>query len=175
MADLSIRDARPDDLDVIIDYNARLALETEGKELDPEILRRGVMVALNEPDRLRYWVAEDEGGIVVGQAAITREWSDWRAGWIWWFQSVYVHPDFRGRGAFRALYARVRSIARATPDVIGLRLYVEVHNDRAQAVYRSLGMKPGGYDVYEDLWIGQVLPAETVKPDPSPRNPPAAT
>jgi ribosomal protein S18 acetylase RimI-like enzyme len=154
MADLSIRDARPDDLDVVIDYNARLALETEGKMLDAGVLRRGVTIALDDPDRLRYWVAEDEAGSVVGQAAITREWSDWRAGWIWWFQSVYVHPDFRNRGVFRALYARVRAIARESPEVIGLRLYVEVNNDRAKDVYQSLGMKPGGYDVYEDMWIG---------------------
>ncbi len=158
MALLLIRDARPDDLDVIIEYNARLARETEGKELDPDVLRRGVTIALSDPDRLRYWVAEDEGRFVVGQVAITREWSDWRAGWIWWFQSVYVHPDFRGQGTFRALHAEVRAIARSSPEVIGLRLYVEVHNDRAQGVYRSLGMKPGGYDVYEDLWIERSLP-----------------
>jgi GNAT superfamily N-acetyltransferase len=159
MPEIIIRDARPDDLEVIIDYNARLARETEGKELGQAILRRGVEIALGDPDRLRYWVAEaSQSRRVVGQAAITREWSDWRSGWIWWFQSVYVHPDFRGQGAFRALYAQVRELARSTPDVIGLRLYVEVHNDRAQRVYQSLGMKPGGYDVYEELWIGQVSP-----------------
>ncbi len=156
MTPFAIRDAGPDDLEVVIAYNSALARETEGKELSDETLRRGVAIALAEPERLRYWVAEtlDEGqpSSVIGQVATTREWSDWRAGWIWWFQSVYVHPDHRGQGIFRALHAHVREIARETPDVIGLRLYVEVHNDRAQAVYRSLGMKPGGYDVYEDLW-----------------------
>jgi GNAT superfamily N-acetyltransferase len=157
--ELAIRDAHPGDLDVIIEFNARLAFETEHKVLDLLILRQGVTVALREPDRLRYWVAEISSVTgsprVIGQAAITREWSDWRAGWIWWFQSVYVHPDFRGVGTFRALYAHVRTVARSTPEVIGLRLYVEVNNDRAKAVYQSLGMKPGGYDVYEDMWIGQ--------------------
>ena len=158
MAGPSIRDARPGDLDVIVDYNARLAQESEGKALDRDVLTRGVAAALDDRDRLRYWVAEVPDGAhglrVVGQAAITREWSDWRAGWLWWFQSVYVHPDFRGRGTFRALHAHIRAIARESPDVIGLRLYVEVNNDRAQRVYQSLGMKPGGYDVYEELWIG---------------------
>jgi ribosomal protein S18 acetylase RimI-like enzyme len=158
MPDLSIRDARPDDLDVIVDYNASLAQESEGKALDREVLTRGVAVALDDRDRLRYWVAETDDGShglrVVGQAAITREWSDWRAGWIWWFQSVYVHSDFRGQGTFRALYTHIRAMAREAPDVIGLRLYVEVNNDRAQRVYQSLGMKPGGYDVYEEMWIG---------------------
>ena len=90
---------------------------------------------------------------MIGQAAITREWSDWRAGWIWWFQSVYVHHDYRNQGVFRALHGEIRTIARATDDVIGLRLYVEVSNERAQRVYQSLGMKPGGYDVYEELWL----------------------
>ena len=37
--------------------------------------------------------------------------------------------------------------------MIGLRLYVEDANERAQKTYQSLGMKPGGYSVYEDLWI----------------------
>jgi GNAT superfamily N-acetyltransferase len=154
---LVVRDARPDDRDVIVEFNARLAEETEGKTLDLAILTRGVIAALGEPDRLRYWVAESEAesGRVIGQAAITREWSDWRAGWIWWFQSVYVHQDYRGRGAFRALYAQIRALARQSPDVIGLRLYVEVSNEPAQRVYQSLGMKPGGYDVYEDLWIAE--------------------
>ena len=160
MGSSAIREARPDDLDAIIDFNARLAQETEGKRLDPSVLARGVTAALADPDRLRYWIAEilegdgeSDAGRIVGQAAVTREWSDWRNGWIWWFQSVYVHPDYRGLGIFRALHAEIRSRAQATPDVIGLRLYVEIHNEQAQRVYQSLGMKPGGYDVYEDLWI----------------------
>lgn len=150
-----VRDARPEDLDVIVDFNVRLAHESEGKALDRSILSRGVAAALSDRDRLRYWVVEDESspGHVIGQAAITREWSDWRAGWIWWFQSVYVAADARGQGTFRALYHHVRTLAKETPEVIGLRLYVEIHNQRAQAVYRSLGMRPGGYDVYEELWI----------------------
>jgi GNAT superfamily N-acetyltransferase len=159
MATLTIREARADDLPTIVDYNNRLAIETEGKTLDLAILTRGVAAALENPDRLRYWVAERSNesigtAIVVGQAAVTREWSDWRNGFIWWFQSVYVHQDHRGAGTFRALHAAIRAAARQDPEVIGLRLYVEVHNDRAQRVYQSLGMKPGGYDVYEELWIG---------------------
>jgi GNAT superfamily N-acetyltransferase len=156
---IRVRDARPDDRATVADFNARLALETEDKTLDPVVLDRGVARALADPDRLRYWMAEDsETGEVVGQVAITREWSDWRDGWIWWFQSVYVLDHARGSGVFRTLHRHVRELARATPGVIGLRLYVEVENDRAIKTYRSLGMAPGGYDVYEDLWIGQGLP-----------------
>src|SRR5262249_14750202 len=146
-----VRAARPDDHDVIAGFNAALALESEAKVLDHGVLARGVSAALADPDRLRYWVAEAEGR-PVGQAAVTREWSDWRDGWLWWLQSVYVVPDFRRRGVFRSLYLRIRAEALAAPDVIGLRLYVEENNARAHRTYQALGMSPGGYHVYEELW-----------------------
>ena len=151
---ITVRDARPGDLDAIVGFNHALAAETESKALDPAVLARGVAAALADPDRLRYWVAELDGRL-AGQAAVTREWSDWRDGWIWWFQSVYVLPDARRAGVFRALHARIRSSARAAPDVLGLRLYVEAGNTRAHSTYRSLGMAPGGYHVYEELWPGR--------------------
>ena len=44
---------------------------------------------------------------------------------------------------------------RAEPDVIGIRLYVENGNLRAQKTYEALGMKPGGYSVLEELWLGR--------------------
>jgi GNAT superfamily N-acetyltransferase len=147
-----VRDARPADRDVIAAFNQGLALETENKRLDPEVLSRGVEHALADPDRLRYWVAESPDGRVIGQAAISREWSDWRCGWLWWLQSVYVEAAWRGRGVFAAIYRRIRAEAKARDDVIGLRLYVENENSAAQAIYRALGLAPGGYHVYEDIW-----------------------
>lgn len=152
-AGVSIRDARVSDLETIANFNAGLAKETEGKFLDPEVLRLGILAALDDPERLKYWVAEaSESGQVIGQAAITREWSDWRNGWIWWFQSVYVHADARNRGVFRALHATIRNAALEAGDVVGLRLYVEHANDRARKTYHALGMIPGGYHVFEEIW-----------------------
>jgi len=148
-----IRPACPADLAVIVELNRRLAVETEAKVLDPAILEAGVACALADPQRLQYWVAELEGEArPVGQAAITREWSDWRRGWIWWLQSVYVAQPFRGRGIFRALFHQIHTEARSLPDVIGLRLYVEDSNEPARRTYQALGMKPGGYSVYEVFW-----------------------
>jgi GNAT superfamily N-acetyltransferase len=153
---IAVRDAQPGDQATIVAFNARLAAESEGKQLDPAILARGVEQALADPDRLRYWVAEaqDTAGraSVVGQAAVNREWSDWRNGWIWWFQSVYVHPDYRRRGVFRALHQHIRTAALGAGDVTGLRLYVENENTLAQRTYESLGLRPGGYHVLEDFW-----------------------
>jgi GNAT superfamily N-acetyltransferase len=151
----TIRDADHRDLDAIVEYNRRLAEETEDKSLDPAILRSGVARALADPDRLRYWVAVAPDGRVIGQTATTREWSDWRDGWLWWLQSVYVDAPSRGLGVFKALYRRIRDEAQASGDVIGIRLYVEDENRRAQDAYRGLGLNAAGYTVFEELWIGR--------------------
>lgn len=151
-----IRDAAVGDHPVLVEFNRRLALETEGKRLDPEILGRGVQRALEDPDRLRYWVVERaDDQRIIAQAGATREWTDWRAGWIWWLQSVYVDAEHRGRGVFRALYRHIRELAAADPNVVGLRLYVENENERARRAYLALGMTPGGYSVLEELWLSR--------------------
>jgi RimJ/RimL family protein N-acetyltransferase len=36
--------------------------------------------------------------------------------------------------------------------VVGVRLYVERDNARAQAAYAAFGMRPGGYLVMQDLF-----------------------
>jgi GNAT superfamily N-acetyltransferase len=157
-ATLLIRDAGTDDQPAIIEFNRRLALETESKVLDLGVLAAGVAMALSRPEHLRYWVAAlGTPPAVVGQAAITREWSDWRNGWLWWFQSVYIAEPYRGQGVFRALYQHIRQEALSHSDVIGLRLYVEDSNHDAQKTYQALGMTPGGYSVYEELWLNRSL------------------
>jgi len=148
---LSVRPATADDAQIVAEFNRLLAFESENKVLDPAVLARGVAAVLADRHKGRYFVAE-VGGEVVGQLCITFEFSDWRDGWIWWIQSVYVRADHRRRGVFRALHRHIRAQARAAIDVIGLRLYVEAANDHAQRTYQALGFTPGGYHVYEDLW-----------------------
>lgn len=155
---VSIRDARPNDVATIVEFNRRLALETEGKALDLATLERGVARALAAPPACRYFLAES-GGRVVGQVMITYEWSDWRDGVFWWLQSVYVEQPARGQGVLRALVDHVKRLAIDTADVRGLRLYVEQHNHVAQETYRRLGLRPGGYLVYEDDWSGAIRDA----------------
>jgi ribosomal protein S18 acetylase RimI-like enzyme len=149
--DLLIRPARTDDATVIADFNTAMALETEHKCLDPATLRAGVEHAVANPQIARYFLAESAGQ-VVGQLMVTMEWSDWRNGTFWWIQSVYVHPEHRSRGVFKALYRHVEQLARDRRDVCGLRLYVEKENGPAQQVYRKLGMRDAGYVVYEIDW-----------------------
>lgn len=145
---LRIRPATPADLDVLLEFNAGLALETEGRTLDRARLARGLELVLGDRERGAYRVAE-RGGAVVGALLVTREWSDWRAGWFWWIQSVYVARSARGSGVYRALHASVFDEARAAGDVCGVRLYVDRENLSAQAVYRHLGMHEARYAFFE--------------------------
>lgn len=154
MENLICRPARADDVPTIVEFNRLLAWESEHKHLDVATLQAGVRGALARPDQARYFLAETAATEVetVGQLMITFEWSDWRNGLFWWIQSVYVRAEFRRRGVFRALYDHVERLARATPDVCGLRLYVEHENAAAQATYAGLGMHPPGYEVFERTW-----------------------
>ena len=152
--DLSIRDAMPADAATIAEYNTRLALESEGMELVPEVVGPGVQAMLADRSMGRYWVAESHGK-VVGQIMVTYEWSDWRNGRIWWIQSVYVHGDYRRSGVFSALYRHVESLARRDPQACGIRLYVERDNTRAQRTYASLGMVMTDYQVMQTIFAGE--------------------
>jgi len=145
---VSIRPARPTDLEFLVDGNARMVAETEGRELDRELLAEGVAAALGDENKGRYFIADD-GEEPIGQLLVTREWSDWRAGWIWWIQSLYVVPEARGRGVFTNLYAHVVAAARRDPEVCGIRLYVDQRNERAIAVYERSGLLDAGCRVYE--------------------------
>lgn len=151
MPPLLIRPANPADVQTLADYNAAMALETEHKHLDPTKLLAGVRHAIDHAQSARYFVAESAGR-VVGQLMITTEWSDWRNANFWWIMSVYVHPDHRAAGVFKALYRHVHDLARQDPTACGLRLYVERDNQRAQQVYQKLGMTDAGYAVYEIDW-----------------------
>jgi ribosomal protein S18 acetylase RimI-like enzyme len=146
---LTLRRAVPTDVAVVTEFNARLAFETENKALDRTTLEAGVSAVLADSSRGQYYVAEDEKGLIVGQLLITTEWSDWRNGWFWWIQSVYVREEARQSGVFRALYEHVAGLAQYQGDVIGLRLYVERDNLRAQKTYDRLGMSTTDYLLLE--------------------------
>jgi GNAT superfamily N-acetyltransferase len=145
---LTIRGGVPGDTPLVADMNARMAQETEHRALDREVLTAGVRAVLSDPSRGLYFIAEQDGS-VLGQAMITLEWSDWRNGWLWWIQSVYVQPQFRRQGVFKALYQHIIEAARTAGDVVGLRLYVEQENHVAQRTYLNLGMERTTYQLLE--------------------------
>ncbi len=145
---INVRKANQKDAVSIVKMNKALALETESITLDDQVISLGVAHCLKDSAKGSYFLAEYEGA-VIGQLMFTFEWSDWRNGWIWWLQSVYVDPDFRGKGAFKSLFHHVEMLALAQLDVVAIRLYVEMHNLPAKEVYQKVGMQHSGYEVFQ--------------------------
>lgn len=156
-APLRIREALAHDRDLLAQWAVAMALETEHKHLELATVRAGVEAAIADPSKARYFVAVHESVVAgretiaapAGTLMLTREWSDWRNGDWWWIQSVYVAPEHRRQGVFAALYRHVETLARDSPGVVGLRLYVERENVDAQRTYAALGMVDAGYAIFE--------------------------
>ena len=145
---LVIEEARIGDLNTLVEFQLKMAMETEELKLDREILIKGVKAVYEDPAKARYFVARiDER--VVGMLMITLEWSDWRNGWVWWIQSVYVEQEFRKDGIFRSMYTYIRNVVENSDSIRGLRLYVDKRNIKAQKVYNALGMTGEHYTTYE--------------------------
>ncbi|HBE43114.1 MAG TPA: GNAT family N-acetyltransferase [Bacteroidales bacterium] len=144
---LTVRKAIPEDALYIIEFQIKMAWETEKISLDRDTVTRGVNAVFSDPHKGEYYVTETDGRIVAS-LLITFEWSDWRNCNVWWFQSVYVMPEYRRKGIFRKMYTHIRDKATGL-DIAGLRLYVETANKRAMKTYESLGMSSGHYNFYE--------------------------
>lgn len=148
--EIIIRPAKPDDTNIIVEFNCAMAYETEQINLISEVIHKGVKNLLHDESSGFYVLAENNGE-VIGSLMITTEWSDWRNGFFWWVQSVYVLPAHRQQGVYRRLYQHVQDLANKRTDVVGFRLYVEKGNTRAQKTYSKLGMKETHYLMYEEL------------------------
>jgi len=147
-SDIIIREARPGDAPAIASFQLAMARETEGLELNAQTLRQGVEAVFRDPGLGRYFIAEADDR-PLASLMITYEWSDWRNGWVWWIQSVYVIPAFRGKGLYSRMYAQLQDRVQAGKDALGLRLYVDQRNVSAIEVYRRLGMDDGHYTMFE--------------------------
>lgn len=145
---VQIRMATEENREIIAEFQIKMARETEGLVLEKETLNEGVMHVLRDPEKGKYFIAEEEGK-VVASLLITFEWSDWRNKWILWIQSVYVLPEYRKQGVFKNMYAHIKKWATDDNEVAGIRLYVDKANRRAIDVYSKLGMNGEHYRLFE--------------------------
>jgi ribosomal protein S18 acetylase RimI-like enzyme len=142
------RPATRADITTIAEFQLAMARETENLTLDRATVLAGATGIFDQPERGQYYVAEEDG-VVVACLCITREWSDWRNGEVWWIQSVYVVPTARRRGIYAGLYRYVQGLIAENPAIRGLRLYVDQTNAAAQQTYTQLGMNGEHYRVFE--------------------------
>jgi GNAT superfamily N-acetyltransferase len=127
-----------------------MAMETEGIQLDKPTVTKGVRGVFQHPERGHYWVAEEDDKFLAVFLAIP-EWSDWRNATVLWIHSLYVIPEARKKGVFSKMFRNLKQQVEQSPELAGLRLYVDKQNKPAQKVYEKLGMNKHHYELYE--WL----------------------
>ncbi len=147
---LAVRTADAADCDLIVEFQLTMAIESENLALDRETVTRGVARVLSDPAIGEYLITE-ENSTPTGCVLLQREWSDWRAKWVYWIHSLYVVPSSRRQGTFKKLYELLKNRAENDFDCSGLRLYVDRGNLTAQRAYEKVGMTQDHYVLYE--WL----------------------
>tara|TARA_Y100000746_G_C15297027_1_gene364051 strand:- start:104 stop:556 length:453 start_codon:yes stop_codon:yes gene_type:complete len=137
-----------EDINSLVDFNIKMAKETENKILNKKIVTKGVSEVLTDTT-LGYYVIAKNKNTILGSLMITYEWSDWRNGMFWWIQSVYVEKEYRQQGVYKKMYSYIKDKALKDNSCTGIRLYVEQENKIAQSVYKKLEMKETHYKLFE--------------------------
>ena len=154
MSGVTIRDARPDDLDTILafiralaDYE-RLAHEVKA---DRDVLARHLF----GPRPMAEVLIADHDGAAVGFALFFHNFSTFEGRPGIYLEDLFVRPEARGLGAGRALLAHLAHLA-IERDCARLEWSVLDWNAPAIAVYRAIGAKP------MDEWTVQRLDGEAL-------------
>lgn len=146
-----IRPAKFKELEIIADFQVLMAKETEDLVLKRETIIDGIEAVFEDPGKGTYYVHTLDGEEVIACLLITPEWSEWRNGTVYWIQSVYVVEKYRGQGIFKEMYYYIQNMVNEDPELVGIRLYVEKKNTKAQKVYEKLGMNNDHYELFE--WL----------------------
>ena len=93
-----------------------------------------------------YWILLDEKNKNVGSVSALKEWSDWNAGYYWWIQSMFISPQYRGKGLMALLIEAVID-EMALQNGLELRLYVHKNNQPAINAYRKSGFSNSSYQI----------------------------
>lgn len=133
-----MREARSEDLETLVAYSLREAVEAEHVDLDEDTVRNGVQAGLENPEIARYWMLEEAESGPIGSVSIFREWSDWHNGFYIWIQSMFIEPSYRGQGLMHLLLEAVFAYTREQ-QAVELRLYVHEDNQNAIRAYRRTG------------------------------------
>jgi len=141
-----VRKAVLKDLPVLFEFTSEEAREAEGGAAAFDNLEAGIRKALEDDSKALYWVLLDDSGTAIGSISALKEWSDWKAGYYWWIQSVYIVPAHRGKGCFDLLLSAVVE-EMENRGGLELRLYVHKDNRRAIGAYRKSAFETLPYEI----------------------------
>jgi GNAT superfamily N-acetyltransferase len=136
---------------IIVDFQLKMAQETENLTLDKDIVFRGVEEVFKDKSKGQYFVALDDQDKCIASLLTVNEWSDWRCKNVIWIHSVYVIESMRSKKVFKEMYLYLKEMVTKSDELGGLRLYVDKTNKKAQSVYQKIGMSNEHYELYE--WL----------------------
>lgn len=140
MSALSIREAAPEDIDLIHGFILALA---EFEQLSHEVRADKAVLArhlFGSRPMAEVLIAELDG-VPVGFALFFHNFSTFEGRPGLYLEDLYVVPDARGHGVGKALLVRLAQIA-LDRDCARLEWWVLDWNQRAIDFYRSLGARP---------------------------------
>ena len=134
---MEIRDADESDIPALMPLMRGYCDFYEANPTDEGLVEMARALIATADDRGMLLVADD-GGEVIGFAAVGWKWSSLRGARIAVLEDLFVAPEARGRGAADALIEAVAERARnnGAPAVTWL---TAPDNHRAQAVYERVG------------------------------------
>ena len=146
LEDFYVRRADLSDLEQLTSFTMAEFREAEGITEVPESICLGVKTTLEDESIAMYWVLVRDGAEVIGNVSVVKEWSNWHAGYYWWIQSMYIQPEYRGKGLMQKLLGAVKAAAKED-RALELRLYVHKMNTRAISAYRKSGFPDADYQI----------------------------
>lgn len=146
MQTLTVRRANEGDLEHLVKFTVDQVKEAEGAIKSEGVVSLGVRKALLDDSLAMYWVLVDDNDVPVGSASVSRDWSDWNAGYYWWLQSMYVSAGFRGQRGMAKLILAIKTQMQQDGG-LELRLYVNKDNESAKAAYEHNGFRQSVYEV----------------------------
>lgn len=146
---MNIRKAVSQDVDALVDFNTRLSLEQSNRALDPVKVRLGVSHLLENPDEGVYYICEINNQ-PVGFLMAFFEWSDWRAGNLYYVESAYTLPDFRNQEVFKSLFRQAYEDAKAENTAV--RVLIPESSPISSECFTKLGLSESHYSILEVLF-----------------------
>lgn len=147
-ADVHLRRAGPDDLDLLLELNAEYC-EADGHEFEPDVSRRGLVPLLEHDRHGGVWLIIDCDGIVDGYLVLAWSWSIEIGGAEAVLDELYVRRQGQGTGG-RATTLAIEECRRA-----GMRrvvLETERPNEAARRLYARHGFAED-----DSIWMSLAL------------------
>jgi len=135
-------------LETLVDFQMKMAKETESLDLDQKTLEEGVCHILTN-NQIGYYLLAQLDQHPIACMLILSEWSDWRNAECLWVHSVYIEKNYRRSGLFSLMYEKIKKEVLASSRYSGIRLFVDKRNTVAHSTYKNLGMSNEHYDLFE--------------------------